>query len=491
MMVSWIRTGLDFIPMRYLLTILGFLLTFVASTTKYAIGIAITEMVSVKVNFNNISFNDPNACPMQFTDQIIDQFEEGEFDWDERTQGLIFSALYWSYVTMQIPFGLLVERFGPRYILIFSVFLSTSSYLLTPLVTVNLGSNGLIVTRFIMGFGLAAIYPSINILLSHWAPPLERSKLGGLIFVGENIGIIMSMALSGLILGNSKGNWPLLFYVYGSFGVVWLILWYFLGYDSPSVHPHISNKEKKYLENVLNHNSRKKVLFTPWKEMVTSLPLWATLLAQIGHDWGMITIVTELPKYMKSVLHFEIEANGYLSAFPYLSMTIIAILSGWFSDFLLEKKYFSITVVRKIFTTVAAVGPAIGILGASFSGCNQILVTIMFTLGMGCMGFFYPSLGVNTLDLSPNYSGTLMGVIAYGSVGGILSPYLVGVLAPDSTMMQWRLVFWIAVAFLIISNIIYLFFGSGEVQSWNEPDSQKNIKRNGQKEEIQDTQMGV
>lgn len=84
-----------------------------------------------------------------------------------------------------------------------------------------------------------------------------------------------------------------------------------------------------------------------------------------------------------------------------------------------------------LFIVLAALGPVVGILGATYSGCNKVMVTVMFTIGMGCMGFYYPSLGINTLDLSPNYSGTLMGFIAYGGLGGILSPYLVGVLAPD------------------------------------------------------------
>lgn len=84
------------------------------------------------------------------------------------------------------------------------------------------------------------------------------------------------------------------------------------------------------------------------------------------------------------------------------------------------------------FLFTASVGPAIGIIGASYAGCNREAVTGLFALGMGLMGFFYPSLKVNPLDLSPNYAGTVMALVnGIGAISGIITPYLVGLLIPD------------------------------------------------------------
>jgi len=44
----------------------------------------------------------------------------------------------------------------------------------------------------------------------------------------------------------------------------------------------------------------------PWREMATSVPLWGLIFAQIGHDWGFFTLVTDLPKYFKDVMRFNI-----------------------------------------------------------------------------------------------------------------------------------------------------------------------------------------
>lgn len=78
---------------------------------------------------------------------------------------------------------------------------------------------------------------------------------------------------------------------------------------------------------------------------------------------------------------------------------------------------------------------------------------------------------VNGLDLSPNYSGTLMALVnGIGALSGIITPYIVGVMAPDQTLSQWRLVFWIVLGVFIVTNLIFIVYASGEVQYWNDPD---------------------
>lgn len=45
---------------------------------------------------------------------------------------------------------------------------------------------------------------------------------------------------------------------------------------------------------------------TPWGKLLTSWPVWALIIAETGHDWGLYTMVTDLPKYMSDVMHFDI-----------------------------------------------------------------------------------------------------------------------------------------------------------------------------------------
>lgn len=72
-------------------------------------------------------------------------------------------------------------------------------------------------------------------------------------------------------------------------------------------------------------------------------------------------------------------------------------------------------------TFLASVLPSIFIVAASYAGCNRITVVIFFTIAMGTMGGFYPGMKVNSLDLSPNYAGSLMATTnGIGALTGIL-----------------------------------------------------------------------
>lgn len=35
-------------------------------------------------------------------------------------------------------------------------------------------------------------------------------------------------------------------------------------------------------------------------------------------------------------------------------------------------------------------------------------------------------------------------------------------------MLEWRLVFWITTAVVMITNVIYIMFGSARIQPWND-----------------------
>lgn len=81
---------------------------------------------------------------------------------------------------------------------------------------------------------------------------------------------------------------------------------------------------------------------------------------------------------------------------------------------------------------LAGIFPAIFIVAASYGGCDRVFVVISFTLAMGFMGNFYPGLKVNSLDLSPNYAGTLMAITnGAGALSGIAAPSFVGFMAPN------------------------------------------------------------
>lgn len=52
-----------------------------------------------------------------------------------------------------------------------------------------------------------------------------------------------------------------------------------------------------------------------------------------------------------------------------------------------------------------------------------------------------------------------------------------GILVTNQTLTEWILVFWIIFAVTVVTNIVFVLFGSGEVQEWNDPNFERSKKK--------------
>lgn len=84
---------------------------------------------------------------------------------------------------------------------------------------------------------------------TYWAPPVERTRLATLSLAGSIFGSVFAMPMSGVIA--ERFNWDLIFYIYGSLGVLWFFLWIFFVFDKPDDDPYISIAERDYINNSL------------------------------------------------------------------------------------------------------------------------------------------------------------------------------------------------------------------------------------------------
>ncbi|KAL1452530.1 hypothetical protein WDU94_006753 [Cyamophila willieti] len=290
---------------RYVLTLMLFLAVFMAYALRMCLAVSITVMVSHHEIKGKL---DPNGCPHLETENATVSESKGghEFDWDEKTQGFILSSFYWGYVIMHIPGGILAQKFGGKHTLGVGILLTALFTLLSPLAA-HAGAWWFMLVRFLEGLGEGTTFPGLNQMLAQWIPLTERGRVGSFVFAGIMAGSMASSAISGFILHWTNNYWPLVFYFFGGLSLLWYLIWNIICYNDPGSHPWISQKEKDYLEKELGGLSRRKDLPpTPWRDIAMSPPVIALVVAQLGHDWGLFTISTDLPKYMHSVLKFNV-----------------------------------------------------------------------------------------------------------------------------------------------------------------------------------------
>ncbi|PZC82963.1 putative inorganic phosphate cotransporter [Helicoverpa armigera] len=483
MLTGWrlALSKLFIIPQRYVLAIMALLAVANAYTMRVCLNLAITQMVkkaqsvSTEDNYDPLVCKDRSGIESNSTDVRSFYTTRAEddvmlFEWSEATQGLLLGSFYYGYVLTHIPGGMLAERFGGKWVLGGGLLSTAICTFITPITVKMGGATALFILRVIEGFGEGPTMPALMAMLSKWAPKAERARFGAIVFGGAQIGNIAGSYFSGLIMHN--GSWENVFYMFGGLGLLWFLLWSVLCYSTPNTHPFISDSEKKFLnQNVdaLIHTYSKKLDPIPWKALLRSGPLWALIIAGIGHDWGYFTMITDLPKYMTDVLKFNIKATGILSALPYVAMWIASFFFGLLCDFCVKRGYHSITSARKIYTTIAATGPGVCIIMASYSGCDVTLAVFWFIFAMTLMGAYYSGMKINPLDITPNYAGTTTAMVnGIAAVSGIISPYLIGLLTPDSTLKQWRVAFWVCLGVLVFTNVIYILFAKGEQLWWDD-----------------------
>ncbi|XP_059325126.1 sialin isoform X4 [Ammospiza nelsoni] len=307
-------------------------------------------------------------------------------------------------------------------------------------------------------------FPAMHSMWSSWAPPLERSKLLSISYAGAQLGTVVSLPLSGLICYYM--NWVYVFYIFGALGILWWFFWMLLVSDTPETHRSISHAEREYILSSLKDqlSTQKSV---PWRPMLGSLPLWAIVVAHFSYNWTFYTLLTLLPTYMKEILRFDAQENGFLSALPYFGCWLCIILSGQIADYLREKQNFSTVCVRKCFTLIGMIGPALFLVAAGFIGCNYALAVAFVTISTTLGGFCTSGYSINHLDIAPSYAGILLGITnSFATIPGMVGPVIAKSLTHNNTVEEWQMVFYIAASINLFGAIFFALFASGEVQDW-------------------------
>ncbi|KYQ60191.1 Putative inorganic phosphate cotransporter [Trachymyrmex zeteki] len=394
-----------------------------------------------------------------------------EFHWEESVKHIILSSFFWGYTITQIPASILTQRWTAQGLFSVTLVISGLLTLATPMAAHYGGWQMVIACRIICGLVQGAVLPCLHTLLSRWSPPEERGRLSTFVYSGGWIGNVVCLLSTGFLAASSIG-WPSCFYVWGSLGVLSGICFYLFGQDSPSEHPKISLDEKKYIEMSLGVTEINEKPSTPWKSILGSLSVWALLMAQCGQSWGFWMLLTEIPSYMSSIMRFDIKKNGMMTALPYLSAWLISFLISYISDLCIRKRIVTTKMSRKICNTIGHWVPAAALVGLGYVRQDQPeLAVSILVIAVSCNAAAFCGHNINHMDLSPNFAGPLMGFTnTIASACGILAPLIAGVIIKDSTnILQWRSVFFLSAGIYTVGNLVFILFGTSDVQKWNDP----------------------
>lgn len=114
-------------------------------------------------------------------------------------------------------------------------------------------------------------------------------------------------------------------------------------------------------------------------------------------------------------------------------------------------------------------------------------VTVI-TLSLGFNGAAVVTNLQNVHDLAPNYAAIIFSIINFaGTTCGITTPMTIAYFIQDSnTMNEWNQIFVIAAVVFIVPALVFICFGSTDVQYWNDSDADTDKDKAKEKSTISD-----
>ena len=358
-----------------------------------------------------------------------------EFGLSTVAKGYLFSSFLWTYTLFLIPMGLLVDRFGAKRVAGFGIGLWSLATACTGLAS---SFPALLASRLVMGGGEATTDPAGARVIREWIPARERGVLNACFNCGAYAGPALCALAAGPIIG--AFGWPVLFFVAGLLGFVWLAIWLVV-FKRPEQASWLSETERQTI--LTQRTGGAKLETGPAAGLFALLrgpTLWGLALAIGCNVYSQYLFLTWLPSYLRTTKGLNLTSSGFYTAVPYGVAVILCVLVGLLSDRLLRRQDVAGGGRRNLIA--CTMGLAAIILLAPLIDSLPILIGL---LALSLTGVASTTSQIFSLvnDLLPNPKdiGVAMGfVIVGGNIFGMLAPIVTGYVIDATGSYSWAFI---------------------------------------------------
>jgi MFS family permease len=376
--------------------------------------------------------------------------------------GYLLSAYSWSYALMQLPSGVLLDRFGVRRIGCLSTFLwSVASFA----AAVSSGVATFFGARLLLGVGEAPTFPANSKATGYWFPESERS-LGTAFFDGAaKLGPALGVPLMGLLLLHFGWRWS--FAATGLISFFYFVLFYWF-YRNPSEDKALTEEERQFIREggAQPEGTGKTGKGASLSYLLRQRKVAGLVLGFAAYNYTFYLLLTWLPSYLSMALHVKLSNSVLYTSIPWLFATCAEFaVGGWLVNVLIQRGWDASRVRQTVLVVGTSFG--LGILGAARAHTPALaLFWISVSLaGLSVaspVGWSIPSL------IAPKGSvGRLGGILNFGNqLSAIVAPIVTGYIAATTHSFAWA--FAAAAAFLLLGVASYLLL-LGRIEAIPDP----------------------
>src|SRR5438477_9912334 len=155
--------------------------------------------------------------------------------------GYLSSAYNWPHMLLQLPSGLLLDRFGVRRVgIVSTVIWSVASFA----AAISTGIGSLFGARFLLGIGEAPTFPANSKATGYWFPKNERSLATAMFDSAAKFSSAIGIPVLGLLLLRFGWRWN--FAATGFISLLYFALFYAI-YQNPSDDKLLTAAERAFI----------------------------------------------------------------------------------------------------------------------------------------------------------------------------------------------------------------------------------------------------
>ncbi|MGA2595057.1 MAG: MFS transporter [Bryobacteraceae bacterium] len=332
--------------------------------------------------------------------------------------GLGAGIFFISYLALQIPGALLVERWSARRMISATIIAWGSLTVLTALVHTP---SQLYVARFMLGAAEAGFFPGVIVYLSHWFIFEDRAKATSNFMGAIPLSAALGSPLAGWILGRAWlgfAGWRWLFVIEGAPAILLGVAAFFLLTDWPREAAWLTAEQRQSLEQRLKEETPPSTTaITVWQAMRSPTITWLAALTFLAYI-GQYTFVFWFPTMLKRLTGFTDMRVGVVGILPFLAAFVAMQVNGWHSDKQAERRWHA---AMPLFIA------GIAYFFLSIPGHSVVFTIGCFTVAGVLIAYISTFWAIPTEILSHAEAATAVGIInSVGSIAGFAAPSIFG-----------------------------------------------------------------
>ena len=377
--------------------------------------------------------------------------------------GYLSSAFSWTYAVMQMPAGILLDRWGVRRVGRLSALLWSLSSFAAALAP---GLNWFFGARLVLGISESPTFPANAKALGYWFTRAERSLATAITDAAAKLASAIGVPFIGLLLFYFGWRWS--FAATGFISFLYFVLFYFV-YRNPGEDAGLLPLEREWIlrggaqpEDRARAHGGSSLGYLLKQRKVYGLALgWG------AYNYTFFLLLTWLPSYLSVALHMDLLHSVFYTSVPWLFATFTDLLvGGWLVDELIQRGWDANLVRKTVMVTGMAFG--LGIFGAARAH-SPMAAVVWISLALGGLAAAAPVAWTVPSLISPRESvGTLASIVNFcGQLAAICAPIVTGYIVSGTHSFAAAFVTATAILLLGIAGYIFLL---GRIEPIPEPE---------------------